>query len=79
MYYSNGNYEAFARPMRPKDADKKSAYLVGSGMASLAAAVFLIRDGGVDGKKIHILYWFLYLCSVIALPLSFVCIVAARL
>ncbi len=31
------------------------------------------------GKKIHILYWFLYLCSVIALPLSFVCIVAARL
>ncbi len=54
MYYSNGNYEAFARPMRPKDADKKSAYLVGSGMASLAAAVFLIRDGGVDGKKIHI-------------------------
>lgn len=30
------------------------------------------------GKKIHILYWFLYLCGVIALPLSFVCIVAAR-
>ena len=54
MYYSNGNYEAFARPMPPKDADKKSAYLVGSGLASLAAAVFLIRDGGVDGKKIHI-------------------------
>ena len=54
MYYSNGNYEAFARPMPPKDADKKSAYLVGIGLASLAAAVFLIRDGGVDGKKIHI-------------------------
>ena len=33
MYYSNGNYEAFARPEKPKDVDKKSAYLVGSGLA----------------------------------------------
>ena len=29
MYYSNGNYEAFARPLKPVDVDKKSAYLVG--------------------------------------------------
>jgi len=55
MYYSNGNYEAFARPEKPKGVDKKSAYLVGSGLASLAAACFLIRDGQMTGDRIHIL------------------------
>lgn len=54
MYYSNGNYEAFARPEKPKDVDKKSAYLVGSGLASLAAACFLVRDGQMKGEHIHI-------------------------
>ena len=33
----------------------KSAYLIGSGLASLAAACFLIRDGQMDGSKIHVL------------------------
>lgn len=55
MYRSNGNYEAFARPKKPKKADEVSAYLIGSGLASLAAAVFLIRDGQVEGDRIHIL------------------------
>ncbi|MFC6315919.1 oleate hydratase [Lapidilactobacillus achengensis] len=55
MYYSNGNYEAFARPRKPENVDQKSAYLVGSGLASLAAAVFLVRDGQMAGKKIHVL------------------------
>ena len=45
MYYSNGNYEAFAKPRKPEGVDEKSAYLVGSGLASLAAACFLVRDG----------------------------------
>jgi len=54
MYYSNGNYEAFARPEKPADVDNKSAYLVGSGLASLAAAVFLIRDGQMKGDRIRI-------------------------
>ena len=45
IYYSNGNYEAFARPEKPEGVDNKSAYLVGSGLASLAAACFLVRDG----------------------------------
>jgi len=54
MYYSSGNYEAFARPRKPENVDEKSAYLVGSGLASLAAAVFLIRDGQMKGEKIHI-------------------------
>ena len=43
MYYTNGNYEAFARPRKPKDVDAKSAWLVGSGLASLSAAAFLRR------------------------------------
>jgi oleate hydratase len=32
-----------------------NAYLVGGGIASLAAAVYLIRDGNVPGRNIHIL------------------------
>ena len=55
MYYSNGNYEAFARPKKPEHVEQKSAYLIGSGLASLAAACFLIRDGQMDGSNIHIL------------------------
>ncbi|SFM27492.1 oleate hydratase [Pelosinus propionicus] len=55
MYYSNGNYEAFARPKKPVGVDNKSAYLVGSGLSSLAAACFLIRDGQMKGERIHIL------------------------
>lgn len=55
MYYSNGNYEAFARPEKPRDVDKKSAYIVGSGLAALSAACFLVRDGRMKGEHIHIL------------------------
>ncbi|WP_172195074.1 oleate hydratase [Saccharibacillus qingshengii] len=55
MYYSSGNYEAFARPVKPEGVDGKSAYLVGAGLASLAAACFLIRDGQMKGSHIHIL------------------------
>lgn len=54
MYYSNGNYEAFAKPQKPKDVDLKSAYFVGSGLASLAGACFLVRDGQMKGENIHI-------------------------
>jgi oleate hydratase len=55
MYYSKGNYESLARPEKPKDVERKSAYLIGSGLASLAAAAFLVRDGQMEGKRIHIL------------------------
>lgn len=55
MYYTNGNYEAFARPRKPGGAEQKSAWLVGSGLASLSAAAFLIRDGQMPGDHIHIL------------------------
>ncbi len=54
MRYTNGNYEAFARPRKPKGVDDKSAYIVGGGLAGLATAVFLIRDGQMKGENIHI-------------------------
>ena len=55
MYYSSGNYEAFARPKKPEGVDQKSAYLVGSGLAALAAACYLVRDGQMKGENVHIL------------------------
>lgn len=55
MYYSSGNYEAFAKPQKPEGVDAKSAYLVGSGLAALGAACFLVRDGQMKGERIHIL------------------------
>ena len=39
MYYSGGNYEAFAKPEKPKDIESKSAYMIGSGRASLASLI----------------------------------------
>ena len=55
IYYSSGNYEAFARPEKPKGIEKKTAYIVGSGLGSLAAACFLVRDAQMPGKNITIL------------------------
>ena len=55
MYYSNGNYEAFADAKKPASVDKKSAYIIGSGLAGLSAAVFLVRDAQMKGENIHIL------------------------
>ena len=55
MYYSSGNYEAFARPVKPEGVDNKSAYIIGSGLGALAAACFLVRDGQMKGEKVHIL------------------------
>ena len=37
MYYSAGTYESFAHPEKPKDVDKKSAYIIGTGLAGLRA------------------------------------------
>ncbi len=55
MYYSKGNYEAFADTKKPAGVDKKSAYIIGSGLAGLSAAFFLVRDAKMSGDKIHIL------------------------
>ena len=55
MYYSNGNYEAFARPRKPDGVEDKTAWFVGAGLASMAGAAFLIRDGQMSGDRITIL------------------------
>lgn len=55
MYYSSGNYESFAHPEKPKDVDKKSAYIIGTGLAGLSAAFYLVRDGKMKGEHIHLL------------------------
>jgi oleate hydratase len=55
MYYSSGNYEAFAKPKKPENVDNKSAYIIGSGLGALAAACFLVRDGQMKGESVHIL------------------------
>ena len=52
MYYSSGNYEAFATPKKPEGIEGKSAYVVGTGLAGLAAACFLIRDAQMPGEHI---------------------------
>jgi len=53
MYYSSGNYEAFARPQKPEGVDHKSAYFIGTGLAALSAGCFLVRDAQMPGKNIH--------------------------
>ncbi|QUW84558.1 oleate hydratase [Streptomyces mirabilis] len=40
--------------MRTRSCVMAKAYLVGSGIAALAAATFLIRDGGFKGSDIHL-------------------------
>ncbi|MDD4369019.1 MAG: oleate hydratase [Oscillospiraceae bacterium] len=54
MYYSSGNYEAFARPEKPEGVEHKSAYLIGTGLAALSAACFMVRDAQLPGSHIHI-------------------------
>jgi len=55
MYYSSGNYEAFARPRKPDGVDDKTVWYVGAGLASMASATFIVRDGQVPGERITIL------------------------
>ncbi len=55
MYYGAGTYEAFARPEKPEGVDRKSAYIIGTGLAGLSAAFYLVRDGQMKGEHIHLL------------------------
>ena len=50
MYYSAGTYESFAHPEKPEGVDKKSAYIIGTGLAGLTAAFYLVRDGQMKGS-----------------------------
>ena len=55
MYYGAGTYEAFAHPEKPIGVDKKKAYIIGTGLAGLSAAFYLVRDGQMKGENIHLL------------------------
>ena len=55
MYYSNGNYEAFARPEKPEGIEKKHAVIIGGGLAGLSAACFLVRDAQMPGENITVM------------------------
>ena len=41
--------------LKPENVDSKSAYLIGSGLASLAAACFKLEIWTNEGENIHIL------------------------
>lgn len=49
-----GTYQRI-HPRVPEGIAAKKAYLVGGGIGSLSAAAFLIRDGHMPGRNIHIL------------------------
>lgn len=55
MYCPNRNYEVFVRPEKPEGVDRKSTYIVDSGLVALVVACFLVRDGQMNGKWVHIL------------------------
>ena len=55
MYYTNGNYAAFAKARKPEGVEGRKAYIVGGGLAGLSAAAFLIRDGQMPGENITVL------------------------
>src|SRR5690349_21395640 len=43
------------RPVPPASVKDRKAWIIGSGIAGLAAAFYLIRDGGMKGEDITIL------------------------
>jgi oleate hydratase len=49
---TNGDYHRLVKARKPKGIEKKSAYLIGTGIGALAAGCFLIRDAHMDGSKI---------------------------
>ena len=63
IYYTNGNYEAFARPEKPEGVDEKHAYIVGSGLAALSAACFL---------DLIFIFWRLWILPVVHVMVSLI-------
>ena len=54
MYRSNGNFEAYARAPKPAGTEGRRVHFVGSGLAALAGAAFLVRDVQLPGEAITI-------------------------
>ena len=69
MYYSNGNYEAFPRPRKPKGVENKTACFVGSGLAALSnkTKVSETKVSGTNGTVVIVSY---FTCSVYAIQLG---------
>ncbi|NLV86581.1 MAG: oleate hydratase [Clostridiales bacterium] len=52
LQLTHGDYHRMVQARKPQGIENKSAYLVGTGIAALAAGCFLIRDAHMDGSKI---------------------------
>ncbi len=52
---TNGDFQRLVKARKPKGIEEKSAYMIGTGIASLTAACFLIRDAHMEGNKITFL------------------------
>ena len=49
LQLTHGDYHRMVKARKPEGIENKSAYLVGTGIAALAAGCFLIRDAHMDG------------------------------
>ena len=52
---TNGDFQRLVKARKPEGIEEKSAYLIGTGVAALAAGCFLIRDAQMEGKNITFL------------------------
>ena len=50
--FVNGNYHSLVHARKPKDIDDKKAYIIGTGIAALAAGGFLVKDAHMKGENI---------------------------
>ena len=55
MRYAHSNFESFVQPEKPTGIETRSAWIVGGGLAGMAAAAFLIRDARMPPSRITIL------------------------
>lgn len=51
----NGDYDRLVNSRKPEGIENKKAYIVGTGIAGLAAAGFLVKDAKMDPSKITFL------------------------
>ena len=54
MYYSSGNYEAFARPKKPAGIDHKNAYIIGTGLGAVDGARYPVQGAPMPYKQSHV-------------------------
>lgn len=50
--FVNGNYHSLVHSRKPKDIENKKAYIIGTGLAALAAGGFLVKDAHMKGENI---------------------------